>query len=95
MSNRYLSEKEKTDLEMQVEDSKKDSPPPAYPDPVVDQPSAPTATVVQAPVVLPGVVVIQPTGMWKKPWNSLSWCDSEVCLACWYVANYSSTSLFF
>ena len=81
MSNRYLSEKEKADLEMQVEESKKDSSPPAYPDPVVDQPAIATATVVQAPVVLPGVVVAQPTGMWKKPWNSLSWCDSEVCLA--------------
>ena len=97
MQNRCLSEKEKEDLEMQIEDSKKDSAPPAYPDPVVDQLSAPTvsptAIVMQAPVILPGVIVAQPTGMWKKPWNSLSWCDSEVCSAAWYDAIYTSASL--
>ncbi|CBY13483.1 unnamed protein product [Oikopleura dioica] len=86
--NPYVSEKEKQNLEMQLEASKKDAAPPAYPDPVVVQPAVATGAVVQSPVVLPGVVLAQPTGAWKRPWNSLSWCDSEVCLACWALTCY-------
>ena len=90
MPNPYLSEKEKADLELLKQQSMQSSSPPAYPDstnqPSTSPPAAPVITepvIAQVPVVTPGVVVTQPTGMWKRPWDSLSWCDPEVCLAFW------------
>ncbi|CAG5110353.1 Oidioi.mRNA.OKI2018_I69.chr2.g4764.t1.cds [Oikopleura dioica] len=96
MSNPYLSEKEKADLELLKQELTKTTSPPAYSDstnqPSTSPPAAPVVPVAQVisepviaqvPVVTPGVVVTQPTGMWKRPYNSLSWCDSEVCLAFW------------
>ncbi|CAG5110722.1 Oidioi.mRNA.OKI2018_I69.chr2.g5096.t1.cds [Oikopleura dioica] len=59
--------------------------PPTYQENVEVTTIQPSSSNVINPVVVetaPQVIMTQPR-TWKRPWQSLSWCDSECCLAYW------------
>ncbi|CAG5110721.1 Oidioi.mRNA.OKI2018_I69.chr2.g5095.t1.cds [Oikopleura dioica] len=64
--------------------------PPSYQENVEVTTIQPTSTNEIQPVIVqtaPQVIMTQPK-TWKRPWQSISWCDSECCLACWALPCY-------